>query len=154
MKKCKTCGFLDPARNICPIMRLQVDPTADFCSKHIELQECGTCPICGKPIYNTNLLLDLQEDGSVRSLHLTCGQSLNTCATCKHASVCEFETNPDPMPKMVNQTTRQGNMVLQTTVKNPSRIEKFCFKCQCFDKEIGCLKENNCCKGNWEEKTL
>lgn len=151
-KLCKTCGYLHPQQPICQLRGEQVDPNADFCSKHQVVYEVETCAICGQPIYNTNLLLDVQEDGSVRYIHLACGRALNTCSTCKHRGRCEFETNPDPMPKVVMQTVRQGNMVMQTQVRNPDRIRKFCHECPCFDPENECLKQFNCC-GKYVEKT-
>lgn len=150
-KYCKTCGFLDPKRPVCLLRGEQVDATADFCSKHQEIEFYENCPICGKPIYNTNAIVDVLPTGGFRYLHLSCAQALNTCLTCKHGDICEFQTNPDPMPKMVNKTIRQGNMMMQTTVANPSRIEKYCFNCRCFSQEFGCLKQNKCCDGKWEE---
>ena len=152
MKKCKTCGYLHPQQPICQLRGGQVDANADFCSKHQEIYEVETCAICGRPIYNINLLLDVQEDGSVRYIHLACGKALNTCATCANLQVCEFDTNPDPTPKVVMQTVRQGNMVMQTQVRNPSRVEKFCKECSCFSPDFGCFKENNCCKDGYEER--
>lgn len=148
-KLCKTCGYLHPQQPICQLRGEQVDPNADFCSKHQEIYEVETCAICGRPIYNINLLLDVQEDGSVRYLHFACGKALNTCATCANSQACEFDTNPDPMPKVVMQTVRQGNMVMQTQVRNPDRINKLCLKCNCY-KDGFCCKEYNCCS-NYSE---
>ena len=151
-KKCKTCGYLHPQHPVCQLRREQVDPIEDFCSKHREIYELTTCCICGEPVLNINLLLDVQEDGTIRYMHTACGHSLNTCGACQYRSNCEFETNPDPMPKVVMQTIRQGNMVMQTQIRNPDRIRKFCHECPCFDPENECLKQFNCC-GKYIEKT-
>ena len=56
---------------------------------------------------------------------------------------CEFITNPDPMPQVVMKTVRQGNMMMQTQVKNEERVQKFCPSCCCWDKNHGCMKEFN-----------
>lgn len=68
-----------------------------------------------------------------------CAQYCNTCGLCNQVRYCEFETNPSPIPKQVQQTIRQGNMVVQTIVKNPERIQAFCVPCQCWNSE------NQCC---------
>ena len=148
---CRNCGYL-LSKGVCQLNGQRVNPNEDFCSKHQEIFVVADCAVCGKPICNVNLLLDVQEDGSVRYIHLECGKALGTCRTCANVATCEFETNPDPMPKVVMQTVRQGNMVMQTQVKNPSRIEKFCHNCQCFNPDFGCFKENGCCDGKWKEK--
>lgn len=148
-KYCKTCGFLDPTRPVCLLRGEQVDATADFCSKHQIPIYIGKCNICGKDVYDTNCVIDSEEPHSI--YHLVCAKAINTCSTCTFGKACEFRTNPDPMPQMVNKTIRQGNMIMQQTVPNPSRIEKFCYNCTCFSMEYGCMKQNNCCDGKWEE---
>lgn len=80
-----------------------------------------------------------------------CYKKCNTCLMCVHGSKCEFETNPSPLPKQVQKTIRQGNMVAQTVIKNPDRIRELCqFSCPCFDEDFGCFKENGIC-GNYQE---
>lgn len=148
-KYCKTCGFLDPTQPVCRIFRIQVDPNADFCSKHQLKTEVEHCEKCGSPILGGSVLDE--KDNELRFLCIQCAKVLNTCASCKMGQTCEFRTNPDPMPQMVNKTIRQGNMIMQQTVPNPSRIEKFCYNCTCFSMEYGCMKQNNCCDGKWEE---
>ena len=70
---------------------------------------------------------------------------------CKEAHICDFETNSSSLPKQVQQTSRQGNMVMQTVVKNPERIRITCEKgCKCWSDEFGCLKQNGICS-NYEE---
>lgn len=149
IKYCKTCGFLDPTRPVCLLRGEQVDATADFCSKHQVPIPLGKCAICKQEVYDTNCVMDAEEP--YRIYHFTCAKALNTCSTCALAQTCEFHNNPDPMPKVVMQTSRQGNMVMQQQVQNPARVEKFCHSCSCFDSENGCLKQFNCC-GNWNER--
>lgn len=75
-----------------------------------------------------------------------CYRKWDTCALCIHGSKCAFETDPSPLPKIVQKTIRQGNMTVQQTVKNPDRIRELCqFSCPCFDEEFGCFKENGYC---------
>ena len=153
MKKCKNCLYLHPQQPICALGLGEVDPATDYCPKFLTRDsEIGYCSICHQPVYTNNGVIDLLEGDNFRVLHLNCAKQLNKCQTCANLQICEFDTNPDPMPKVVMQTVRQGNMVMQTQVKNPSRIEKFCHNCQCFSPDFGCFKENGCCDGKCKEK--
>lgn len=103
------------------------------------------CSYCGFP---ASSVLDTEGNFSC----VNCQQKWNTCLFCKQASKCEFETNPSPLPKQVQKTMRQGNMVIQQVVKNPDRIKEFClYSCPCFDEEYNiCLRETDgyCAKYN------
>ena len=145
-KKCNTCGYCDAARKACALYGRTIDVNADYCSKHIKLDNLEICAICGNPIVGG--VYDIDSD---TYLHLECAKQLGTCATCQLALVCEFNTNPDPTPKAITQTLRQGNMTIQQQVRNPDRIDMFCKECACFDTENGCLKQNNCC-AQWKNK--
>lgn len=68
-----------------------------------------------------------------------CFQHCNTCGLCNQVQYCEFETNPLPLPKEVQQTIRQSNMIVQTVVRNPERVKQFCHNCLCWNTE------NQCC---------
>ena len=75
-----------------------------------------------------------------------CFQAASTCAVCINGATCAFEQNPSPIPKQIMKNIRQGNMMIQTAVKNPERIEKFCTNCHCFNVEENvCNKEFNHC---------
>ena len=70
---------------------------------------------------------------------------------CLKSVNCEFEQNPDPMPKQIQQTIRQGNMMAQTVVKNPERINAFCAHCPCWNTlDACCNRENGTC-GRYDE---
>ena len=153
-KYCRSCSFFDGSQNACLYLNIRVDPNSYFCANHDERIDCGTCVICGKPMTNMNCVRDVLPDGDYRLIHYACAKKLNTCSTCVHGQICEFNTNPDPMPKVVVETVRQGNMVIQQQVRNPSRVEKFCAACPCFNHDFGCFKENNCCDGKWVEKNV
>lgn len=76
---------------------------------------------------------------------------MNTCSTCKLSNVCEFETNPSPIEKTINQQIRQGNMIMMAPVKNPKRIEETCKKfCKCYDEKNGCLRQTIQTCNSWK----
>lgn len=103
------------------------------------------CSYCGNPASVIN------EDDRLLLCN-QCASLAGTCYLCIQGRYCEFETNPDPMPKQVAKVIQQGNMRVQTVVKNPSRVDAFCTnKCPCFNPEFGCLKENGTC-GNYNER--
>lgn len=81
-----------------------------------------------------------------------CNQYLYTCATCLNGNICEFETNPSPSPKMIQNQIRQGNMIIQTVVKNPERIAQFCSAdCLCWNaQDNDCGKTNSGVCTNWK----
>ena len=152
MKKiCKNCLFIHSEQPFCTLGIGNIDPANDCCPKFLAKDAIvGKCSICGGTVYTGYEVFDLLEGDNFRILHRECAKKLGTCQTCVLANACEFDTNPDPMPKVVMQTIRQGNMTMQTQVRNPSRVEKFCNSCSCFSQENGCLKQNGCC-GNWKE---
>ena len=65
-----------------------------------------------------------------------CHHSRSVCGSCIHSTTCLFETDPDPMPKVVVQQMRNGNTVIQQQVRNPAREEKFCKNCKCYNEEF------------------
>lgn len=106
------------------------------------------CDYCGNPASSI-----INED-NLKCMCAQCFSMTKTCAMCVEGGKCAFETDPSPLPKQVQKTIRQGNMVLQTVVKNPDRIRETCqFGCICFHEEFGCLKENGTC-GNYKEVYL
>ena len=80
-----------------------------------------------------------------------CSQHCNTCGLCNQVRYCEFETNPSPIPKQVQQTIRKNNVQVQTIVKNPERIQLCCTSCHCWNTAEGyCNREYMTC-GNYNE---
>lgn len=104
------------------------------------------CDFCGQPA----TIIDAE------TFTLFCDRCFSvtkTCGACIKSTQCDFETNPSPLPKQVQKTVRQGNMTMQTVVKNPARIQLCCTGCDCFDIESqGCFKENGVCS-NYNEIT-
>lgn len=83
-----------------------------------------------------------------------CFSMAGTCGLCENGTLCDFETNPSPLPKQVQKVIRQGNAIIQTVVKNPERIRETCLKnCPCCDPNFGCFKENGTC-GIYKERRI
>jgi hypothetical protein len=102
------------------------------------------CETCGRPTEQQFLC----PDGD--SWHILCGDcasQLNTCSFCKKVNVCTFETDPSPLPKMVQKQIRQGPMITVTAEMNPERIRQTCEKgCDCFDANFGCMRQFHYCE--------
>lgn len=139
---CQGCGLLHPQQNICYLNKQHVDPNKDFCSKYIS--NVAECDHCHSKVIRPYLI---QDGDSWKQLCDTCLSQLSTCIFCKIFSKCEFETNPDPLPKQIQKQAVVGNMITVTTVDNPARIEKYCKNgCLCYDNENGCLRHFNYCQ--------
>lgn len=139
---CETCGFADLRQNGCRLLKIRIDPTKDFCSKHSE--NSIFCEYCNKPLVTKLHVIPTKSVNHV--LCPECSSLINTCQFCKSGNKCDFETNPSNIPKIINQKTRQGNMVMTTQVRNPARVDITCKAgCKCYSEEYGCCKEfNNC----------
>ena len=72
-----------------------------------------------------------------------CNKLLGTCRTCQNGNLCTFETDPSPLPKIVQKQIRQGNMTAVTQVMNPERVAITCQKgCPCYSPDFSCSKQN------------
>lgn len=114
-------------------LRSGIRETAEHsCSSWTEFLD--NCDICGKPMIKP--LIAIYPKGA-HQVCRDCAKHYSTCALCQNKK-CEFEENPDPMPKAVNQQVRQGNMVMMQTVPNKERIDKFCPVCPCYNTVENC----------------
>ena len=154
IRKCGTCGLFNPQESTCPVLKMQVDPDKDFCSKHqTNLHTCETCGrIILKPIF-----VPEGED----TYHKICGQCFGqhkTCAFCREVNSCAFETDPSPLPKLIQQQIQNGPTIIVTTVKNPERVRVTCQKgCPCYNPENDCMRQFNYCERMnhvWNSTTL
>lgn len=101
------------------------------------------CSICGNYIAGAAPIVETDENGNGHSICANCAQA-TFCQICANGGQCLFETSPDPLPKVVFATQRQGAAVIQTQVRNPERIKKLCPECICYvDGE--CCKNHLCC---------
>lgn len=118
--------------------------------------ETLTCQYCGQPCLENAIISAIEVEGPDTNpayyiMCPQCFQQTKTCNMCIHRGECEFETSTCPLPKQVQKTIRQGQMVMQTIVQNPDRIRETCQKsCKCWSDEFGCLKQNGTC-GQYEE---
>lgn len=81
-----------------------------------------------------------------------CAQAFNTCNLCTHSLSCRFETDPSPLPKQVQQTIRQGNMIMQAIIPNPERIKLCCPGCSCYSEDpFACWRHVAGTCGNYNE---
>ena len=102
------------------------------------------CETCGRPTEQQVLCPD---GDNWHILCPNCASQLNSCAFCKKVNVCTFETDPSPLPKMVQKQIRQGPMISVTTEMNPERIRQTCEKgCDCFDANFGCMRQFHYCE--------
>ena len=141
IKNCSTCGFADPKQPICRVYNRQIDKQKDFCSLHEE--EPNKCDICGSLMLKNGSVIDITNENSTLIYCNRCLQLMRTCQLCSNFNRCEFETNPSPLPKVVMKTVQQGNMTMQTQVKNEERIKLLCINCPCYDDALGCKKDFN-----------
>lgn len=99
-----------------------------------KIEKCARCGLGSAKVWSVNELFCER-----------CAEMFGTCYMCQHKDECAFETNADPMPKMINIIINQmdGRMVTATQVMNPERVEKFCKVCQCngeVDDQPYCIK--------------
>lgn len=126
------------------VCKLLNKPVVDKCHCPYYTTNEINCDLCGQPILSGGIY----DNGKIYCAK--CGPQLGHCATCRHRTICTFETDPSPVPKMIQQTVRQGNMMSSFPVKNPNRIEITCKKgCGCWNEEFGCLREFMACD-KWE----
>lgn len=145
IKHCNTCALRD-TNNVCPLLRVQVNPDEDFCSKHCDESTLKVCEICGRAIIGNGSVL-VQHGEIWHIMCEGCASHLSTCAFCKNNNGCAFEDDPSPLPKMVQKQFRQGNMTTVTTIMNPERIRQTCEKgCDCFSQEFGCMRQFHYCE--------
>jgi hypothetical protein len=145
IKYCRTCAILDPKLQKCRMFGHQVEPAIDFCSKHTT--ELVTCELCGGQIPKRQSIISVTKGKVNRLVCERCSQLYGTCQLCKNNISCSFETDPSPLPKVIQKQIRQGNMITMTQVRNPERIEITCKKgCPCYDSEGDCARQFGVCE--------
>ena len=142
-KSCLTCTYRTLNPQQCPLIGYQyADDSNQVCPYHTT--ELPKCDICGQ--IDPNSVLTQKSDGSWIRICKNCQSKSGTCGGCSKSSTCDFETNPSPIPKAVQKRFQQGNQIVVTTIKNPSRIDVPCrINCPCFSEEFGCCREYNTC---------
>ena len=142
-KTCKTCGFLNPMQLVCQLSGLKMDPAADTCSRHNT--DPIKCTLCGNLMLKEGSIIDV-TDGNNILMCINCLHKISSCAFCKNGIECKFETDPSPIPLVIQKQIRQGPMVQIVTVKNPDRIAITCkMGCPCYDAQNDCQRQFNYC---------
>ena len=102
------------------------------------------CETCGR---QTDQQVLCRDGDTWHILCPNCASQLNTCSFCKNVQTCVFETDPSPIPKMIQRRIQQGPMVTVATVKNPERIRQTCMNgCPCYDSEFDRMRQFNYCE--------
>ena len=139
IKICENCALY--RQNKC-ILNGQPRDKDDYCPDFRKY--LNVCDCCSKERIQS-FLYSWDNENYIK-LCGGCFQATSTCGLCINGTTCAFEQDPSPIPKQIIKNIRQGNMMMQTTVKNPERIEKFCTNCHCFNVEENvCNKEFNYC---------
>ena len=146
MKKCGDCLLQKRSGGVCPVFQESVNETDNACRKYIG-HDSPVCGFCGSLMPGKGEVV-IMEDGDTILSCAQCAERIGTCATCAQAQFCEFETSNIQIPKQVSRVIRQGNMQMQTVVRNPEREKETCMKgCSCWDEEnCICLREAGMCK--------
>ena len=146
MKTCGDCLIQKQNGGMCPIFQEQVNENNRACRKYIG-HDSAVCGFCGSLMPGKPEIV-IMEDGTNLLSCPRCAERIGTCATCAQAKFCDFETNPIQIPKQVQKVVRQGNMQMQTVIRNPEREKETCMKgCPCWDEEnCICLREVGMCK--------
>ena len=146
MKKCGDCLLQKRSGGVCPVFQESVNEIDNACRKYIG-HDSPVCGFCGSLMPGKGEFV-IMEDGETILSCTNCAERIGTCATCAQARYCEFETSNIQIPKQVPRVIRQGNMQVQTIVRNPEREKETCMKgCPCWDEEnCICLREVGMCK--------
>lgn len=140
-KKCGTCanqGTFQDGSPGCAKFKIKVDLNKDFCSWHAD-KDIPHCKFCNE---TQNLILAYFGNNFIPVCEIH-EQLFHTCQTCEKSKQCGFREDTSE-PQFVMRQVRQGNMVMQTQVKNPNLVEKHCRRCSCYFPDSGdgrCLQE-------------
>ena len=131
MSKCDTCALNKLQGGACPVFNADMTGKDGCPMYQYELQ---TCDLCGNVIVGT---VFLEHDDNM-DWHRLCQSCINAspCKTCVH-QYCAFQQNQEcKEPPYVMREVRQGNMIAQTQVMNPKRVEATCRQgCPCFNED-------------------
>lgn len=145
-KTCGRCVLQEQNGGTCPIFNKQFPEEEQGCPYFTP--QLMKCDICGNLIHPKEIVVTNEEP--IKILCQTCVSELNTCPTCNFSKQCFFETDPSPIPKVVQREIRKGNIRTVTQVRNPERVDKLCKnKCSCYSSEFGCLRQSNTCN-SWK----
>ena len=139
-RKCGDCALKALKNGMCPVFNADMEGHSGCPYFTTEITRCN---ICGNIILTDSYL---QEEDGV--FHVICRNCVtgHPCRTCKEVNQCWFRTDETCQePAYVTVQQRQGNMVVQTQIQNPKRVEATCAQgCPCYNAEHGCMREYGC----------
>ena len=143
-KTCETCRLYSKEHGGCVRTKTLSQPT-DSCSHWID--ELPVCDVCGQYFIPPITVYYESADATPLLICPNCAVNRGHCKTCVSGGYCDFQENHTVTePPMIQQTARQGNMIMTKTVPNPARIELTCKKnCKCYNAEF-----NLCSRGNFD----
>lgn len=154
---CRTCAIRtnhpqNPVQSICGLSKREIpNMTEDKCPWYIDQTTVRTCDICGNAY--ENLIIDI-TNGTPKYICEKCSSRFGTCYMCKNSNICGFSAD-QTTPDMVMRQMRQGNMIAQVQVKNPDKVDIYCTKCCCWNKEEKyCFKEEAGTCGGYVENAI
>ena len=152
MKKCGDCLLQKRSGGVCPVFQEKVNETDNACRRYIG-HDSPVCSFCDSLMPSKGEIILLDDDNTLISCS-NCANTLGTCQTCALAKSCDFETNPINIPKQVQKVIKQGNMQMQTIIRNPEREKETCMKgCLCWDEsECACMRQTLGACAAWRYK--
>lgn len=141
-KICENCLLYSKEYQCCIRTKTPVVPT-DYCSYFTS--EIIKCDVCGRAIVTPVTYYTEEDNEAITILCFSCTAGRNQCQTCKCGGYCDFKENKEcQLPPMIQQTMRQGNMIISRTVPNMARVEETCKKnCKCYNSELNCCSRGN-----------
>ena len=135
-KTCWGCALFSKEHHGCLRTRTPTLST-DSCSHWIS--ELPICDVCGQ-MFLPPATFVIEDNGLITTICHSCDAGRNKCPTCECGGYCDFQENKEcTLPPTVQQTVRQGNMIMSRTVPNMARIEETCKKnCKCWNEEENC----------------
>ena len=138
------CGFLDPSTQQCQILGMHVpDPGSCHCPHY--RKDLIKCTNCGR-ILLTSPVYDGED-----TFCAECAKLSGTCGLCRNLTTCAYESDPSPLPKVVQRREERDGMVFITTGRNPEREQALCTTCNCWLPDLGCCRQYATC-GNYERR--
>ena len=98
---CGQCALMQHNGGVCPIFNETFPADQGGCPKGTTTLH--TCDVCGR--LTPQIVIDVSDGG----YHLwcpECNQYSGTCRTCLKGKECLFETDPSPIPKVVQKEIR------------------------------------------------
>lgn len=140
---CGRCIFRDKESGACDLLKTAVAENETACKRYTTTESLVTCELCGRQTLGGSEVIFMED-----RIHVTCADCANktgTCRTCINVKECKFETDPSPIPQIVQKQIRQGPMVQIVQIMNPDRVAITCkMGCDCWDAESETCYKQTC----------